>query len=38
LFRALTGHASPSFAGFNLQIIADAAPPRNERSVVQASA
>jgi len=29
-FRALPGHVSPSLAGSNLQIIADAATPRNE--------
>src|SRR6266853_434475 len=35
LFRALLGHVSPSFAGFDPQIIADAATPRNERKVAK---
>src|SRR2546426_8831145 len=34
LLRALTGHVSPSFAGFNPQIIADAARPRNEPKLI----
>src|SRR5258706_11905119 len=34
LLRALPGHVCPSFAGFNLQIIADAARPRNEPKLI----